>query len=87
MKDLVLQNWPLILFGVVGVVLVVLALVSLRDGPLPYERQGVLLSPAEVSFLRSLHRLASVAPSGRGSPVWPIPARRSRTMFWTGSRR
>ena len=31
-----------------------MALLSLRDGPLPYERRGVLLSPAEINFLRSL---------------------------------
>ena len=33
-------------------------LVSLRDGPLPYERRGVLLSPAEINFLRSLQMAA-----------------------------
>ena len=30
------------------------SLLSLRDGPLPYERRGVLLSPAEINFLRCL---------------------------------
>jgi hypothetical protein len=55
MKDFVLEYWPLLLFALTGMVLVALALFSLRDGPLPYERRGVLLSPAEVTFLRSLH--------------------------------
>ncbi len=32
----------------------IVAIVSLRDGPPPYERRGMLLSPAEISFLRTL---------------------------------
>jgi hypothetical protein len=53
-----LENWPLVLFGTTIVSLVLLALVSLRDGPLPYERRGSFLSPPEINFLRSL-QLAS----------------------------
>ena len=52
---LLLQNWPLVLFGAITLLLIVVALLSLRDGPLPYERRGVLLSPSEINFLRSLH--------------------------------
>jgi hypothetical protein len=51
---LLVQNWPLVLFAAIVVVLVVVALFSLRDGPLPYERRGGLLSPAEINFLRTL---------------------------------
>lgn len=51
---LLLQNWPLVLFGAITLLLIVVALLSLRDGPLPYERRGVLLSPSEINFLRSL---------------------------------
>jgi hypothetical protein len=54
MLPLVVQNWPLVLFAVVTAGLVVAALVSLRDGPPPYERRGVILTPAEISFLRAL---------------------------------
>jgi hypothetical protein len=54
MLPILAQNWPLVLFGTIIVSLVIVALVSLRDGPLPYERRGVLLSPAEINFLRSL---------------------------------
>src|SRR6478672_7551112 len=50
----VLHNWPLLLFGTITLALTIVALLSLRDGPLPYERRGVLLSPAEIHFLRSL---------------------------------
>jgi hypothetical protein len=50
-----IQNWPLVLFAAITLVLVVVAFVSLRDGPLPYERRGGLLAPAEINFLRSLH--------------------------------
>jgi len=58
MLPLLAQNWPLVLFGTIIVTLVMVALVSLRDGPLPYERRGVLLSPAEINFLRSLQLAA-----------------------------
>jgi len=51
---LLAQNWPLVLFAAIIAVLVVVSLVSLRDGPLPYERRGGLLSPAEINLLRSL---------------------------------
>jgi hypothetical protein len=52
---LLIQNWPIVAFAVGAMVIVVLALLSLRDGPPPYERRGVLLSPPEINFLRSLH--------------------------------
>jgi hypothetical protein len=51
---LLLHNWPVVLFLTITLTLMVVALLSLRDGPLPYERRGVLLSPAEINFLRSL---------------------------------
>lgn len=51
---LLLHNWPLLLFTTITVVLIIVAMLSLRDGPLPYERRGILLTPAEVNFLRSL---------------------------------
>ncbi len=52
---LLTQNWPLVVFVVGAIVVIGLALLALRDGPPPYERRGVLLSPAEINFLRSLH--------------------------------
>jgi hypothetical protein len=58
MLPLLVQNWPLVLFLTVTFVLIIVALASLRDGPLPYERRGVLLSPAEINFLRSLQLAA-----------------------------
>jgi uncharacterized protein DUF2726 len=54
MLPLLLQNWPIVLFATITATLTTVALLSLRDGPLPYERRGVLLSPAEIHFLRSL---------------------------------
>src|SRR6185295_20274184 len=54
MLPLLAQNWPLVLFATIIVGLVIVALVSLRDGPLPYERRGGLLSPAAINFLHSL---------------------------------
>jgi uncharacterized protein DUF2726 len=55
---LLVQNWPLVLFAAITVLLVIVALFSLRDGPLPYERRGGLLSPAEINFLRTLQLAA-----------------------------
>ena len=54
MLTAVIQNWPIVLFAAITLTLMIVAIVSLRDGPPPYERRGVLLSPAEISFLRSL---------------------------------
>ncbi len=54
MLPLLLHNWPVVLFLTITLTLMIVALLSLRDGPLPYERRGVLLSPAAISFLRSL---------------------------------
>ncbi|HZL91793.1 MAG TPA: DUF2726 domain-containing protein [Pirellulaceae bacterium] len=54
MSELLVENWQLVLACAIGAVVLVVALVSLRDGPLPYERRGVLLSPPEINFLRSL---------------------------------
>jgi hypothetical protein len=49
------QNWPLVAIVVGTAVVVGLALLSLREGPPPYERRGVLLTPAQINFLRTLH--------------------------------
>ncbi len=54
MNSLLLENWQLVLAVASGAVLLVVALLSLRDGPLPYERRRMLLSPPEVNFLRTL---------------------------------
>src|SRR5207253_8668424 len=54
MLVLLIHNWPVVLFITITLTLMIVALLSLRDGPLPYERRGVLLSPAEINFLRSL---------------------------------
>jgi len=54
MADLLIQNWPIVVFAVTVATLVVVALFVLREGPLPYERRGVLLTPAEINFLRHL---------------------------------
>lgn len=58
MLPLLLQNWPIVLFGTITLTLILVAFFSLRDGPPPYERRGMLLSPAEINFLRSLQLAA-----------------------------
>jgi hypothetical protein len=58
MLPFLVQNWPLVLFGVVTALLVATAFFSLRDGPLPYERRGGLLAPTEINLLRTLQLAA-----------------------------
>ncbi|WP_145097424.1 DUF2726 domain-containing protein [Anatilimnocola aggregata] len=88
MKDVLIQNWPLILFAGTCVVLVILALISLRDGPLPYERRGVLLSPAEVTFLRSLNLAVRedwlVFSMVRLADIIKVRPKTRKTSFWQG---
>jgi hypothetical protein len=55
---LLVENWPVFLFAAITLGLIVVAVLSLRDGPLPYERRGGLLSPAAINFLRSLQLAA-----------------------------
>lgn len=49
------QNWLVLVFvlGVIGAL--ALAMLSLREGPLPYQRRGELLPPAERAFFHALH--------------------------------
>jgi hypothetical protein len=88
MKELLLDNWPLVLFAVTATVLTVIALASLRDGPLPYERQSVLLSPAEVSFLRSLHLAVRedwlVFSMVRLADIIKVRAKTRKSSYWQG---
>ncbi|MDX1944161.1 MAG: DUF2726 domain-containing protein [Pirellulaceae bacterium] len=48
------ENWPLISFAALALVVVIGAMLALRDGPPPYERRGILLTPPEINFLRTL---------------------------------
>lgn len=54
MRELLLQNWQIVA-GVLAVAVVLLiAFLSLRSAPYPYERRGVMLGPAEINFFRTL---------------------------------
>jgi hypothetical protein len=54
MRELFLQNWQ-IFAGLCAVAVVLLvAFLSLRSAPYPYERRGVMLGPAEINFFRTL---------------------------------
>lgn len=48
------QYWPMLATAVGLVALMLLGLTILREGPAPYEKRGGLLTPAEITFLRSL---------------------------------
>ena|SRR5436190_6039828 len=54
MREQLLQNWQLIAAGVTAAVVVLVAFISLRSSPYPYERRGVMLGPAEINFFRTL---------------------------------
>ena len=54
MRDLLLQNWQLVAGGVFAAVVLLVAFLSLRSSPYPYERRGVMLGPAEINFFRTL---------------------------------
>jgi Protein of unknown function (DUF2726) len=54
MRELLLQNWQMIVGGLVAAVVLLIAFLSLRSAPYPYERRGVMLGPAEISFFRTL---------------------------------
>jgi hypothetical protein len=49
------QHWPLVVFVVGVIVAIALAMLTLRDGPLPYQRQRAVLAPAEIAVFRALH--------------------------------
>jgi very-short-patch-repair endonuclease len=54
MRELLLQNWQLVAGGVFAAVVLLVAFLSLRSSPYPYERRGVMLGPAEINFFRTL---------------------------------
>jgi hypothetical protein len=54
MSDFFHQHWHLLAAGAGTAALGLVAFFSLRDGAPPYEKRGVLLTPAERNFLSSL---------------------------------
>lgn len=58
MLSFLVQNWQLVLFGSIAGVLVVVAMFALRDSLPPYERRGVLMTPAGINFFRTLQLAA-----------------------------
>lgn len=86
-KNLLAQNWPLVALVVGAIVTVVLALLSLRDGPLPYERRGGLLGPAEIAFLRSLQLAVRedwlIFSMVRLSDILKVRSKSRKSQSWT----
>lgn len=86
MSELLLQNWQLVLACAIGAVVLVVALVSLRDAPPPYERRGVLLSPPEINFLRSLRSAVRedwlVFSMVRLSDVLKVRSKTAQSHLW-----
>jgi hypothetical protein len=58
MIHFLVQYWQFLLFGGVVGVLVVVAMLALRDSLPPYERRGILLTPAGINFFRTLQLAA-----------------------------
>lgn len=73
-------------FAVGAIVVIALAMLALRDGPPPYQRRGVLLSPAEINFLRSLHSAARedwlVFSKVRLADVIQVRAKTRKSQTW-----
>jgi hypothetical protein len=86
MNELLLENWQLVLACAIGAVLPIVAFLSLRDGPLPYERRGVLLSPPEINFLRSLQSAVRedwlVFSMVRLSDVLKVRSKATQSNLW-----
>jgi hypothetical protein len=80
------HNWPLFVFvvGVIGAI--ALAMLSLRDGPPPYQRRGVLLAQGEIGFFRALHAAAGddwlVFSRVRLSDVLAVRSRAQQSRLW-----
>ena len=86
LMPLLVENWPLVAVAAGVIVAFGLAMLSLREALPPFERRGVLLAPAQISFLRTLQsavredwvifsmvRLADlikVRPKTRRSQTW-----------------
>lgn len=87
MAQFLQENWPLAVFAVGFVVIISLAMFSLRQGPLPYERRGVLLSPAESNFLRVLYAAARedwlVFAMVRLADVIKVRSKTRQSAAWT----
>ena len=86
MNELLLENWQLTLAVGIGAVMTVVALLALRDGPLPYERRGMLLSPPEINFLRTLQTAVRedwiVFSMVRLSDVLQVRPRTRKQQIW-----
>jgi uncharacterized protein DUF2726 len=86
MNSLLLENWQLVLAVAIGAVLLVVAFLSLRDGPLPYERRAMLLSPPEINFLRTLRTAVRedwiVFSMVRLSDVLQVRPRTTQQQIW-----
>jgi len=54
MRELLVENWQVIGGGLVTAAVLLIAFLSLRNSPFPYERRGVILGPAEINFFRTL---------------------------------
>ncbi|MEX2174091.1 MAG: DUF2726 domain-containing protein [Pirellulaceae bacterium] len=85
---LLAQNWPLVVFALGTIVVIVLALVSLRDGPPPYQRRGVLLSPSEIHFLRTLQAAVRedwlIFCKVRLTDILKVRAKTRKSQTWQG---
>lgn len=86
MPPLLLENWQLVLAVAIAAAVLIVAFLSLRDGPLPYERRGVLLSPAEIHFLRTLRSAVRedwlVFSMVRLADVLKVRAKATQQQIW-----
>lgn len=81
-----IANWQIVAAIAGCLVVVVLAMLSLRESLPPYERRGVLLSPTEINFLRTLNLAVRedwlVFSMVRLSDIIKVRAKTRRGMLW-----
>ena len=86
MIPFLVQNWQIVLFGVIVVVLVVVAMLALRDRLPPYERRGVLLTPAGINFYRTLQLAARedwiIFSMVRLADIIKVRPKTRKSFFW-----
>lgn len=86
MPPLLMENWQLVLAVAIAAAVLLVAFLSLRDGPLPYERRGVLLSPTEIHFLRTLRSAVRedwlVFSMVRLADVLKVRAKATQQQIW-----
>lgn len=82
------ENWQFLAVGAGVIIIAMLAFASLREGPLPYQKRGGLLTPAEITFLRSLQSAVReewmIFSMVRLADIIQVRAKTPKSRAWLG---